>query len=107
MTAVDCEHFAGHAFIALMSPFAVIEEAYASILHCHLIRCGPVDSRVQLAFDVDAEGVGSFLGLKVFPLSMAAIIGVIHNPRGLEFAGYNAPATLANRCHYHSPLYKL
>jgi hypothetical protein len=54
---------------------------------------------VGAPFDLDAERVGSLLGLEVLALPATAIIGVVYNPPALASPVCDLPRPLANRCY--------
>jgi hypothetical protein len=69
---IDRQHLSCHAFIALISPFAVFKKTFAGILHCYFIRRRAIGAGLQLTFEVDAERVRSLLGLEVLALPTTA-----------------------------------
>lgn len=102
MAPIDRQHLSCHAFIALISPFAVFKKTFAGILHCYFIRRRAIGAGLQLTFEVDAERVRSLLGLEVLALPTTAIIGIVYNPSGLCLSCCDLLVPLANRCRFDS-----
>jgi hypothetical protein len=93
MPSIDRKHLAGHAFVAFVPAFAMVQKALANFPNVHLVRVRPVGARLHLAFDPDAKGVGRLLLCEMLALTFAAAVCVVHDPGGLGFAACGLPHT--------------
>jgi hypothetical protein len=93
---VDREHLPGHALVAFVSAFAVLQETVAYFLDDHLVRIGPVGARLHLTFNLNSKCISGLLLREMLPLSLATAVRVVHNPGGFGFATGGLPYTLTH-----------
>src|ERR1019366_9102642 len=97
VASIDREHLPRHALITLVPPLAIFEETLASNFDRNLVRGGAIGPSLHLAFNADAECVGSFLVWEMLALSSVVIVGIVYDPRGLGFPRRSRPRALSNR----------
>src|SRR5262249_51063201 len=96
VASIDRQHLPRHPLIATQAAFAMFNETLTRCLNCDLACIRPIDARGKLAFDADAESIGSFLVGEVLALTLASAVVVIDKPSCFGFASGACPRALAN-----------
>src|SRR5262245_106653 len=96
VASIDREHLSRHSLIATQAAFAMFNETFTRCVDCDLACIRPIDARGKLAFDADAESIGSFLIGEVLALAIATAVVIIDKPSCFGFASVACPRAFAD-----------